>query len=166
MSGRSGDGGTSATEQVKQIREEHTRMLDHADAFLKLHPYLNELMNVMYFQEDGHEWVELGCHQDVGGIQHRFGIIFFDSEESNYQISVGKTEPDCQTGEPICTSKMLASFNEPVFEGETPSKVQVTPQQLIEFLRQEGFLDHLSGHERAELAVGNFKMIPARPKEW
>lgn len=166
ISGRSGNVRTSATEQVKQIREEHRRMLDHADAFLKLHPYLNELMDVMFCHEEGYEWVELGCHKDVSDIQHRFEIIFLDVEEFNYQISVGKTEWDCQAGTPIPVSKRLASFNEPVCRGETSSKVQVTRQQLIEFLLQEGFLGHLNAHEQAELAAGNLQMIPpVTPRE-
>jgi hypothetical protein len=50
--------------------------------------------------------------------------------------------------------------------GEERSKVQVTRQELIGFLQKEGFLDHLSAHEQAELIAGNLQMIPERPREW
>jgi hypothetical protein len=152
----------SATEDIKRIREEHTRMLDHADIFLKLHPYLNELMHVLYFQCEHGEAVELGCYKDVDGFQRRFEIAFLAFEEFCYSIHVSR--PGENGGRWYLEG--LASFNEPVSKGETPSKVPVTSQQLIGLLQKEGFLDHLTAYEHAELIAGNLQMIPERPSEW
>jgi hypothetical protein len=135
----------NATEDSQKLRNKCTRLVDYADEFLKLHPYLNELMSMQYGEyHEGGECVWLVCLKKATEPYCfiEFHIIFRDAENFNYRI----------TGE---DDSELAS--------ETS---KVTPQQLIGFLQKEGFLDHLTAHEHAALVAGNLQMIPERPREW